>query len=296
MSRRHARIFREGNDIWIEDLGSANGVFVGQERVQKGRIALGDMVVIGSLYLRLLPEPVMEAAASGPLAGSDPHVLAWLRHERGKRGATEEERDALGKRLGEVLGEMEQLRTALRSAEQEAGKLGEIQRVRGELEELRVHDGETQNQLAKLEADKTKADAEKRRCPASSRRRAPISRRRRRIAAADLIAEKAAQKKLTTEIAGAADTQKKMVADLAALETEKKKLAAELAAALDAQKKAAAGGDALKAAEDAKKKLAADSRGRARRGEEGRRRRRAVEGGRQRRAEGGRGREEEAGG
>src|SRR5438105_3133145 len=35
VSRRHARITVAGGNIYIEDIGSANGVFVGQERIGK---------------------------------------------------------------------------------------------------------------------------------------------------------------------------------------------------------------------------------------------------------------------
>jgi hypothetical protein len=55
VSRRHARIFWDGN-YWIEDLGSSNGVYVGNDKVQKAPFRIGDTVTCGSLVLRLVPD------------------------------------------------------------------------------------------------------------------------------------------------------------------------------------------------------------------------------------------------
>jgi hypothetical protein len=55
VSRRHARIYWEGN-YWIEDLGSSNGVYVGNDKVQKAPFRPGDTVTCGSLVLRLMPD------------------------------------------------------------------------------------------------------------------------------------------------------------------------------------------------------------------------------------------------
>jgi hypothetical protein len=55
VSRRHARIVWDGN-YWIEDLGSSNGVYVGNERVRRAPFRPGDTVTCGSLVLRLMPD------------------------------------------------------------------------------------------------------------------------------------------------------------------------------------------------------------------------------------------------
>lgn len=70
VSRRHARIVWDGG-YFIEDLGSSNGVFVGAERVQRAPIRPGDVVVCGSLVLRLLPETAPRQA-SRPQDGTQP--------------------------------------------------------------------------------------------------------------------------------------------------------------------------------------------------------------------------------
>ena len=45
----HARLFRSGGQIWVEDLGSTNGTFVNSERItQPARLGKGDLLQIGS--------------------------------------------------------------------------------------------------------------------------------------------------------------------------------------------------------------------------------------------------------
>ncbi|MCA9592746.1 MAG: diguanylate cyclase [Myxococcales bacterium] len=47
VSRRHARIVRDGDGYLLEDLGSANGTFVAGERVERHRLADGDVFQLG---------------------------------------------------------------------------------------------------------------------------------------------------------------------------------------------------------------------------------------------------------
>ncbi|MGH9047265.1 MAG: FHA domain-containing protein [Acidimicrobiales bacterium] len=45
----HARIYRSGGQLWVEDLGSTNGTFVNSERIaQPSRLAKGDLLQIGA--------------------------------------------------------------------------------------------------------------------------------------------------------------------------------------------------------------------------------------------------------
>ena len=48
VSRRHARIFLEGDSYCIEDLGSANGTMVNDQAISKTKLAHGDRIVIGN--------------------------------------------------------------------------------------------------------------------------------------------------------------------------------------------------------------------------------------------------------
>lgn len=74
VSRRHARIFWDGGYL-IEDLGSSNGVYVGQDKVQKAPFRPGDIVTCGSLVIRMVPDmrqPTSSLAAAS-LAESNVH-------------------------------------------------------------------------------------------------------------------------------------------------------------------------------------------------------------------------------
>jgi len=58
ISRLHARILREGEDYYIEDAGSRNGVFVNGERVRRQRLAALDRIefgIPGGCVLRFYP-------------------------------------------------------------------------------------------------------------------------------------------------------------------------------------------------------------------------------------------------
>lgn len=48
-STLHARLYRSGGQLWVEDLGSTNGTFVNSERIsQPSRLAKGDLLQIGA--------------------------------------------------------------------------------------------------------------------------------------------------------------------------------------------------------------------------------------------------------
>src|SRR5579875_2131676 len=48
-SSLHARIYRSGGQVWVEDLGSTNGTYVNSERIsQPVRLARGDVLQIGA--------------------------------------------------------------------------------------------------------------------------------------------------------------------------------------------------------------------------------------------------------
>jgi len=47
-STLHARLFRRGDQLWVEDLGSTNGTFVNSEQIsQATRLARGDLLQVG---------------------------------------------------------------------------------------------------------------------------------------------------------------------------------------------------------------------------------------------------------
>ena len=83
VSRVHARFFVEQGTLWVEDLGSSNGIFVGPNKVQRAPVPTGEIILVGSLMIRLLP-------ASGtlpPPMGLHGTLATWLDLERKNRAA-----------------------------------------------------------------------------------------------------------------------------------------------------------------------------------------------------------------
>src|SRR5262249_58805782 len=95
----------DGEGYWIEDLGSSNGVFLGTERVTRARLPPGEVAVIGSLMVRLVPDD----AIATPTAG-EPQLMAWLAAERKNRVAPAEEPHAPGRRLRELVTARDELK------------------------------------------------------------------------------------------------------------------------------------------------------------------------------------------
>ena len=78
VSRKHARIAMQSDQIWIEDLGSTNGTFVNGEKIKRARLKEGDRVLIGTSILKVI-------AGDAP---RDAHGREARARERGRtRGA-----------------------------------------------------------------------------------------------------------------------------------------------------------------------------------------------------------------
>jgi pSer/pThr/pTyr-binding forkhead associated (FHA) protein len=88
VSRKHARLFREGGRFFIEDLNSANGVFVGGERID-GPVALTASIEVdvGDFRLWIVDEAAAEGFAlqgeTPPCAG-ERYALAPGEHDVGR--------------------------------------------------------------------------------------------------------------------------------------------------------------------------------------------------------------------
>jgi len=69
-SRRHARLHREGPDVFLSDLGSHNGSFVNGRRVESARLELGDVVRFGGFVALVTDRPdLAQEIAPGLVAG-----------------------------------------------------------------------------------------------------------------------------------------------------------------------------------------------------------------------------------
>jgi pSer/pThr/pTyr-binding forkhead associated (FHA) protein len=78
VSREHASFVRRGDGVYVNDLGSVNGVLVNNTRVKDYRLYDGDLIQIGHVKLRLFdpsepsPRESERPAGSNPLSRSTP--------------------------------------------------------------------------------------------------------------------------------------------------------------------------------------------------------------------------------
>jgi transcriptional regulator with PAS, ATPase and Fis domain/pSer/pThr/pTyr-binding forkhead associated (FHA) protein len=67
VSRRHARVIRDGNHVVLEDLASQNGTFVNENRVTRCELKDGDKIRLGSVtILKFIYEDKLDEALSQP--------------------------------------------------------------------------------------------------------------------------------------------------------------------------------------------------------------------------------------
>lgn len=54
VSREHCQIERDGDAIMLRDLGSSNGTFCNDQRVQEAKLAAGDRITVGPVHFTLI--------------------------------------------------------------------------------------------------------------------------------------------------------------------------------------------------------------------------------------------------
>lgn len=83
VSRRHAKLSVEGEDIYIQDLGSTNGTFVNGEKIKKSKLNEGDRILVGTSIIKLVDlgdaVEVNSANAPGNRQINDAKVTAPVR-------------------------------------------------------------------------------------------------------------------------------------------------------------------------------------------------------------------------
>lgn len=57
VSRCHCQVYAHGGHVYVRDLDSLNGTFVGSERVRVQRIDPGELLTVGPITLRVEYEP-----------------------------------------------------------------------------------------------------------------------------------------------------------------------------------------------------------------------------------------------
>src|SRR3569833_1322952 len=260
VSRQHARFYLEHGALWVEDLGSSNGIYVVPHLVQRAPVPTGEIVLVGSLMIRLLPA----RGTLPPPIGLHGTLAQWLEMERKARSAVEEARNAFVDRVGQLFEEMKALRDANAAHEQEASELrAELERIQrqrsADLEhaaakehiaqlEARVAAGPVSHKLDAAEARAAKLAGELAEMTQQfEARRDRVSELERDLADAREAkgASSEAEKKIQATLA---EAQAKARSELAAAQTRIGELAARLRTAASAEAENAA---AKKAREDA---------------------------------------------
>ncbi|MBI3181503.1 MAG: FHA domain-containing protein [Myxococcales bacterium] len=76
VSRKHARIFSEGERYFVEDMGSSNGTKVNGSIVKKKELSDGDAVALGPVVFNFSALEVEEPTGSNPVANQDTRIVA----------------------------------------------------------------------------------------------------------------------------------------------------------------------------------------------------------------------------
>ena len=76
VSAQHARVFRDGDQIVIEDLQSANGTFVNEQLVTRQALRDGDIVLIGKHQLIFSESGMAAEADAPPMESFDSQIAA----------------------------------------------------------------------------------------------------------------------------------------------------------------------------------------------------------------------------
>ncbi|MGH8573568.1 MAG: FHA domain-containing protein, partial [Gammaproteobacteria bacterium] len=135
ISRRHARVFQQGEKIMIEDLGSTNGTTVNGRRISKPmELRHGDTVNVGTTKLELdsppppAPEPAPDVTAPRKVVSSDVTAPRKVPKEAARRPAGHAKtflRVVAGPASGTSVPIFEEPFVIGRSEEEPAGRLGE---------------------------------------------------------------------------------------------------------------------------------------------------------------------------
>ncbi len=75
VSRHHAKLYREGDSLVIEDLNSTNGTFLNSQKITKSAFSGKDVIEIGSVCIRAVISNLAESSFSNlSIAESSPDL------------------------------------------------------------------------------------------------------------------------------------------------------------------------------------------------------------------------------
>ncbi|HET9595402.1 MAG TPA: DUF4388 domain-containing protein [Anaeromyxobacteraceae bacterium] len=70
VSRRHARLSFEGDELIVEDLGSTNGTWLNGARITRAVVSEGDRILVGGCLMRVVPRDQAAAEPPAPTAST----------------------------------------------------------------------------------------------------------------------------------------------------------------------------------------------------------------------------------
>lgn len=172
VSRHHARLYWAAGQYYLEDLGSANGVFYQEQRATRHLLKHGDAVRCGSLWIRFVAP---EVAQAGPPQGQGPAPGPVVDHASGgmqypvttappqggapARGPTDQPvpgpiTDGFAAMLGAGGASTEEVARLKRRLEQLETELRLYRRGRGEEVAKRIDELEERHDAMRVERDK----------------------------------------------------------------------------------------------------------------------------------------------
>src|SRR5262245_57225800 len=92
VSGHHARVFREADDIVLEDLHSTNGTFVNTQHVTRHLLRHGDVVLVGKHHLVFDQAAVAQPPAAASLPNLGDTVYLDTKQHRALRASLDDAR------------------------------------------------------------------------------------------------------------------------------------------------------------------------------------------------------------
>lgn len=164
VSRNHARIIESGGGWVIEDLGSSNGMFYREQRVQRHQLSHGDAVRCGSLWVRFIDDRSSQAVAPPPVRSAGMPPIGTAREGEATTGmkpiqpdtgsgpvaasASSDEIAFLRRRVEQLKAELRLVRGGGQKAKKFEETEQELVRMTEERDQLKERISELENQIA----------------------------------------------------------------------------------------------------------------------------------------------------
>lgn len=168
VSRHHARVFYFNGNYLVEDMGSSNGIYYQEQRVQRHQLRHGDAVRCGSLWLRYVDSGAASTSAprtdrgtkiarrksvaptSSPPANFVPPQPLGESQDRARAASSADDGDVgrMRRRIEQLQAELRLFRGGGEGAVKVETLEQEVQRLAEERDQLKVRVGELEQRLA----------------------------------------------------------------------------------------------------------------------------------------------------